>query len=226
MKRFQPSPWHAMAISITALFVALGGAGYAALSLPKNSVGTNQIQNGAVNTAKLKNGAVTKNKLNVTGVTVPNALRAGTANTAQRLAAPEPVHLVGAPGEPGFQHAWQNAGSDFEQAGFYKDREGVVHLQGVITGGDAPSNFAMFQLPPGYRPDSHTLNYFPVACDCTDDLPGPQNSTIFDDEAAGKVVIWGSGRSAGSNGAVELYNTSPRQGGALSLNGISFRATS
>jgi hypothetical protein len=223
MKRFRPTPWHAMAISITALFVALGGAGYAAFSLPRNSVGTSQIQNGAVITAKLKNGAVTKDKLNVTGVTVPNALQARSASTAMTLAAPEPVHLVGAPGEPAFQHAWASMGPDFEPAGFYKDREGIVHLQGAIRGG---SNFAMFQLPPGYRPDRHTFSYFPVACDCTEDLSGPQGSTIFDDEAAGKVVIFGSGWGAGSNGAVELYNTDLPQGDMLSLNGISFRAAS
>jgi hypothetical protein len=71
-----------MAVSITALFVALGGTGYAALSFPKNSVGTKQLKNGAVSTAKLKNGAVTKAKLNVAGVTVPNALRAGSASIA------------------------------------------------------------------------------------------------------------------------------------------------
>jgi hypothetical protein len=223
MKRFQPSPWHAMAISITALFVALGGAGYAAFSLPKNSVGTNQIQNGAVSTAKLGNGAVTKNKLNVTGVTVPNAVQARSANSAKTLAAPEPVHLVGAPGEPGFQHGWANEGSDFEPAGFYKDQEGIVHLQGAITGG---GGFAIFQLPPGYRPDRHTLSYFPVACDCTDDFAGPQGSTIFDGEAPGRVVIFGSGWSAGSNGAVELYNSDLPSGNMLSLNGISFRAAS
>jgi hypothetical protein len=49
-------------------------------------------------------------------------------------------------------------------------------------------------------------------------------STIFDDDAAGKVVIFGAGFSAGVNGAVELYNTDVPGGSMLSLNGISFRA--
>jgi uncharacterized iron-regulated protein len=118
-----------MAVSIVALFVALGGTGYAALSLPKNSVGTQQIRNRSINTAKLKNRAVAKAKLNLTGVTVPAARTAGTAThassadnatsaahastadiatTAQALTAPEPVRLVGAPGEPGFQNSWVN----------------------------------------------------------------------------------------------------------------------
>jgi hypothetical protein len=50
-------------LSALALFVALGGAAYAATALPKNSVKTKSIANGAVTTAKLRNGAVTGAKL-------------------------------------------------------------------------------------------------------------------------------------------------------------------
>jgi hypothetical protein len=42
-----------------ALFVALGGVGYAAATLPKNSVGTAQIKNSAVTGAKVKNSSLT-----------------------------------------------------------------------------------------------------------------------------------------------------------------------
>jgi hypothetical protein len=38
-----------------ALFVALGGTGYAALKLPKNSVGAKQIKRNAINSAKVRN---------------------------------------------------------------------------------------------------------------------------------------------------------------------------
>lgn len=38
-----------------ALFIALGGSSYAALSLPRNSVGTQQIRAGAVRSADVKN---------------------------------------------------------------------------------------------------------------------------------------------------------------------------
>lgn len=51
-----PSP--AMAVALTALFVSLGGVGYAA-----SQIGTKQIKNGAVTTKKLRNGAVTTKKL-------------------------------------------------------------------------------------------------------------------------------------------------------------------
>ncbi len=51
-KRMRPSP--ALVISLVALFVALGGTSYAAINaLPKNSVGTKQLKNGAVTAAKL-----------------------------------------------------------------------------------------------------------------------------------------------------------------------------
>jgi hypothetical protein len=56
MNRRRPSP--ALVISIVALFVALGGTGYAALKLPKNSVGSKQIKKNAVSGKKVKDGAL------------------------------------------------------------------------------------------------------------------------------------------------------------------------
>jgi hypothetical protein len=44
-------------MSVIAVFIALGGVGYAASRLPKNSVGPKQIRNGAVNEAKLSASA-------------------------------------------------------------------------------------------------------------------------------------------------------------------------
>ena len=52
------SPSPATAIALAALFVALGGAGYAATQLPKNSVGTAQIKKNAVTSAKVRNGSL------------------------------------------------------------------------------------------------------------------------------------------------------------------------
>ena len=69
MKRMRPSP--ALVISLIALFVALGGTSYAAITvLPKNSVGTRQIKNGAVTGPKLS-AAVLKYFLHV-GSTLPS----------------------------------------------------------------------------------------------------------------------------------------------------------
>jgi hypothetical protein len=57
----RPSP--ALIIAILALFVALGGTGYAALTLPRNSVGTKQLKRNAVTGSKIKRNAVTGSKV-------------------------------------------------------------------------------------------------------------------------------------------------------------------
>jgi hypothetical protein len=51
--RRRPSP--AMIVALIALFVALGGTGYAALVLPRNSVGSEQLKRNAVRSSKVKN---------------------------------------------------------------------------------------------------------------------------------------------------------------------------
>ncbi len=51
------------AVGYIALFVALGGTGYAALSLPANSVGTRQLRNSAVTSRKIAKGAVAASAL-------------------------------------------------------------------------------------------------------------------------------------------------------------------
>jgi hypothetical protein len=45
--------------AVLALFVALGGTGYAAVTLPRDSVGSAQIKNRAVGSSELKSNAVT-----------------------------------------------------------------------------------------------------------------------------------------------------------------------
>jgi hypothetical protein len=56
MRLRKPSP--AMLVALLALFVALGGSSYAALQLPKGSVGTKQLKNGAVTSPKVKNNSL------------------------------------------------------------------------------------------------------------------------------------------------------------------------
>jgi hypothetical protein len=45
-------------VALVALFVALRGAAYAAIQLPKNSVGTKQLRKGAVTKVKIKPATV------------------------------------------------------------------------------------------------------------------------------------------------------------------------
>ena len=47
-----PRPTYANVVATLALFVALGGASYAAVTLPRNSVGSAQLRNGSVTLSK------------------------------------------------------------------------------------------------------------------------------------------------------------------------------
>jgi len=52
-----------MVVAFVALLVAMGGTGYAAITLPANSVGSKQLKRNAVTSKKIKNGAVKSNKV-------------------------------------------------------------------------------------------------------------------------------------------------------------------
>lgn len=64
--RRRPSP--AMGVALAALFVSLGGVGYAASTLPSGSVGTAQLQNDAVSYQKIQPNSVGKVRLANGGV--------------------------------------------------------------------------------------------------------------------------------------------------------------
>jgi hypothetical protein len=93
MKLRRPRLTYANVVATIALFAALGGVSYAATSLPKGSVGTDQIQPEAVRTGKLAEDAVTNSRLSqgvreriaAAGATsTPESVKhAETANTAK-----------------------------------------------------------------------------------------------------------------------------------------------
>jgi hypothetical protein len=58
MNRFARVPSPALVIACIALFVSLGGVTYAAVKLPRGSVGTVQLKKNAVTSVKVKNGAL------------------------------------------------------------------------------------------------------------------------------------------------------------------------
>src|SRR5262245_10069126 len=112
-----------------ALIVAVGGtSAFAASQLGKNSVGTRQLKKNAVVTAKIKKNAVNGAKVkdqSLTGKdidlaklgTVPNATHAASADS---IPPAEPIHLIGAPGQPDFHGGAINEPPS-PPAGFYKD---------------------------------------------------------------------------------------------------------
>lgn len=214
----RPKLSYANVMATIAVFIALSGASYAAFKLPKNSVGPKQLKKNAVTTAKIKNKAVTGAKIKpgtITGTqvnastlgTVPNAQ---TSNLANSIAPPEAWHVIGGPGEPGFQNGWKNIGDEGEPAAFYKDHEGIVHLRGFVYSG---TSRYVFVLPPGYRPASGKSLDFAVACY---GLPGcPANVN------AASVTGPGFPESPEREGVVSI----PTEAN-VSLDGIDFRAES
>ncbi len=187
-----PSP--AFVLALVALFVALGGTTYAATSLPKNSVGTKQLKNSAVTSKKIKNGAVRAAKINTTGLTVPKALHATSADSATSLAPIEAWHEVGGTvGEPALQNGWTNIGMPWSTMAFAKDAAGFVHLKGAIVN-SAGGAGTVFTLPEGYRPVQALL--FPVG--------GQQNGYIF------------------TSGGVAVHDGTP--GAIAGFDGLSFKA--
>ena len=60
-------------------------------------------------------------------------------------------------GEAVFQNGWNNLGNTFANVAFYKDNQGIIHLEGSASGG--VSDQPIFTLPEGYRPTTGTLGF-------------------------------------------------------------------
>lgn len=90
-------------ISGVALFVALGGTSYAAVSLPKNSVGTAQLRKNAVAASDLRSNAVTSAKVRNGSLGVADLSRSAvdSLRTPGPAGPSGPVGPAGAPGPAG-----------------------------------------------------------------------------------------------------------------------------
>jgi len=208
-------------VGLLALVLAMSGTAYAAVTLDRGSVKTKHIAKGAVTPKKLSEKARE-------GAEGPRGRRGATGPTglAGQDAPPlDDVHLIApAPPSPGDNclktpvtdqfcgervtptyGSWGNYGAGYSPAGYFKDRSGLVHLQGGVTrvGGAAPG-FTIFILPAGYRPSTHRL----FAVYAGDD------STVGPDFAYVQVY---------TNGRVVLLDEDPNGADFLQLDGIQFR---
>ena len=116
LKRFRLSP--ATVIAMIALMVALAGTGYAATSLPRNSVGSAQLQANAVTTSKVKNGSLLK--VDFAANQIPRGLRG-------------PAGAPGPPGAPGAKGPTGPAGP----AGSVTTKWALVGKDGNLVAGTA-----------------------------------------------------------------------------------------
>lgn len=213
----RPSP--ALVISMIALFVALGGTGYAASqingkTLKNNSVPGKKLKNKTVTGGKVKPNTLTGTQINESSLgIVPNAAHAATATSAANAATlegrsassfaaakAEPVHIVGAAGQVPFGSGWEIGGNE-QAPGFWKDPFGTVYLQGQ-AGRDSGTNSVIFTLPPGFRPTESS--YF----------------STYPSGGTGTAAI-----AVHENGDVELFGLEdPTDEGFVGLGGIVFRA--
>jgi hypothetical protein len=79
-----------MVIAMVALIVAVGGTSYAVTKLPKNSVGTAQLKNGAVTTAKVASGTSAR----IAGLTYKKLTISVPASTGGVVTVPAPSGLT------------------------------------------------------------------------------------------------------------------------------------
>jgi hypothetical protein len=135
-----PSP--ALVVAVVALFVALGGTTYAATSLPKNSVGTKQLKNGAVTAQKISKAAT-------------KALKAGSGSilrySANASASPTQVTFGTALGDTWAAECGLSSGHALLEV-FVKTSNGAWHWQlGQEIGGSGADSVDSFDsnLPAG-----------------------------------------------------------------------------
>ncbi len=199
---------YANVMATLAVFLVLGGGAYAATSLPKNSVGSQQLKAGAITPPKLS-GAVKKSigsgvgLAGLPGQPGPKGDPGSSASAGQF----EGWHEVGTQGEPQFQTTWSNptAAEKLETVAFYKDNEGIVHLRGWAKGGGAGT--AVFYLPPGFRPAPDHRLQVPMVC-----------------IGCGAATVGAGSIRGGAQGDISGEIYSP--GTFVSFDGITFRAES
>ena len=198
-----------------------------------NAVTTKKVKNNNLRSNDIRNNTLTGNDINEGSLgqvpsanaansanTANTATTATTATTANNIAPPEGFHQVGAAGEPPFlngctPHTLGVPGADVETPGFYKDREGRVHLKGVYA--CPTTNSVAFQLPPGYRPANNRILAFSGFC-----LDGCTTSDSAGDTADlrnGLLAVIGAGTPVPQGDGAVLGD-----GSQMSLDGISFRA--
>lgn len=97
---------------------------------------------------------------------------------------------------PAMMNNWANYGGAYETLGYYKDKEGVVHLKGLVVSG---TSSVVFILPVGYRPTQTRL------------------FATLSDHGTGYVV---GGVFIYSNGNVQIQNYSGAN--YTSFSGVSF----
>jgi hypothetical protein len=157
IENHRPSP--ALVVSIIALFVALGGTGYAALKLPKNSVGSAQVINGSLQTGDLAKTATAALKGNSgpqgpqgAAGTIGPAGPTGPAGATGPSGATGPMGASGPAGQNGTNATINGVAAGGDLAGTYPNptvKDGAITTAKFGPGATAPNANLLNGLPPG-----------------------------------------------------------------------------
>jgi len=146
LRLHRPSP--ALVVACIALLVALSGTSYAAIVLPRGSVGTIQLKNGAVTSMKVKDGTMTL-------VDVAPAERAKLKGDAGAPGLKGDKGEQGAKGDKGEQGAKGDKGATGDKgAKGDKGEPGISKYTLVEKKGSTTAKFLAIQVncPSGTRP--------------------------------------------------------------------------
>jgi hypothetical protein len=197
-----------MLVALAALFVALGGSSYAALALPKNSVGKDQLKKNSVTSVKVKQGSLLTSDFK--------------ASQRRKLRGAQGMQGVqGSQGAPGTQGVQGDRGA----AGPFPD--GAIPSGKTIRGAYslyAPTAVATLStaLSFGFRLANPPSSYFigvgepvPVGCPGTAASPEAQTGYLCVYEAAVSNRAASSIFAPGGGGA----QGAGREGAVLEING-------
>jgi hypothetical protein len=146
----RPQLSYANVVSSIALFVALGGTSYA---VARNSVGSQQLRANAVSSSKVKDRSLQTRDLSPTARLGRRGPRGPVGPQGQFIGTPEDWKPLAV------QNGWDFFGGGHQRPGFRKDRQGLVHLRGLLTqtAGEPAAEDTMATLPAGYRPSVRTI---------------------------------------------------------------------
>ena len=125
-----PSP--ALVVSLIALFVALGGTGYATVRLGKNTVGPRQIKTGAVGSSEVKNKSLKTNDLSSAAV---RALQGNTGATGPQGA----TGGTGPQGATGPSDAWASGLDNGDATFTLAPGSYILSGEAAATAGGSPT---------------------------------------------------------------------------------------
>jgi hypothetical protein len=214
MRRIRDHMTYANVAATLALFLVLSGGTAVALT------GSNTVQSDDLGPgSQVKAPDVAANAVNGTDV-VDNSISGADVDESSLGLGAEPLRFVGNTGQPQFNAnshcSWKNFDPNFAPASFRRDRLGFVHLLGVVDADsvgfadfacpgspDLASNYVIFQLPLGYRPEFREVH------------------AVLTNGALGRVNV-----DLNGNVRIESPTTWPNARAWISLDGISFRCVS